>query len=75
VGPHIVRLCVASRGAGMKAGEAGFGLRSLQQRARAIGGSVATDARDGFRLICVLPLPDPSRAGVGTVGVSEEAAP
>ena len=75
VGPHIVRLCVASRGAGVKAGEPGFGLRSLQQRARAIGGSVATDARDGFRLICVLPLPDPAREGAGTVDVSEGAAP
>jgi two-component system sensor histidine kinase DesK len=75
VGPHIVRLSVASRGAGVKAGQPGFGLRSLQQRARAIGGSVATDARDGFRLICVLPLPDTARAGVGTVDVSEGAAP
>jgi signal transduction histidine kinase len=79
VGPHIVRLSVASRGpgvkAGVKAGGPGFGLRSLQQRARAIGGSVATDGRDGFRLICVLPLPDPARAGVGTVDVSEGAAP
>ncbi len=79
VGPHIVRLSVTSRGPGVKAGVKalgpGFGLRSLQQRARAVGGSVATDARDGFRLICVLPLPDPARASVGTVDDSEGAAP
>jgi signal transduction histidine kinase len=56
VGPHIVRLSVhnsvrvgGSRGRGM-------GLRSLAQRAEAVGGSVATDTRDGFRLVCVLPL-------------------
>lgn len=35
----------------------GLGLRSLRQRARAVGGSVTTDATNGFRLICVLPLP------------------
>ncbi len=71
VGPHIVRLRVAGRGpaaspagksrgtaSGTPGGGAGFGLRSLQQRARAVGGSVSADARDGFSLICVLPLPD-----------------
>ncbi len=70
VAPHIVRLCVASRGPGVKAGAPGLGLRSLQQRARAIGGNVATDTREGFRLICVLPLPDRARSGGG-----EEAEP
>ena len=56
VGPHIVRLCVHNpvRGAG-KPGH-GMGLRSLAQRAAAVGGSIATDTRDGFRLVCVLPL-------------------
>jgi two-component system sensor histidine kinase DesK len=65
VAPRVVRLCVASRGPGAKAGAPGFGLRSLQQRARAVGGNVATDTRDGFRLICVLPLPDPAHSAAG----------
>ncbi|WP_269758385.1 hypothetical protein [Thalassobacillus sp. C254] len=34
----------------------GVGLRNLRQRAKAVGGSITTDAGDGFRLICVLPL-------------------
>ena len=64
VGPRIVRLCVhnpagggAGSGRGVVAAEApGLGLRSLRQRARAVGGSLTTDATNGFRLICVLPL-------------------
>ncbi|MBN1837833.1 MAG: hypothetical protein JW820_18395 [Spirochaetales bacterium] len=59
VGPHIVRLCVhnPTRGPqGRAGGERGVGLRNLSGRARAIGGSLTTDSRDGFRLICVLPL-------------------
>jgi two-component system, NarL family, sensor histidine kinase DesK len=58
VGPRIVRLSVrnACRGADPDGG--GLGLRSLRQRARAVGGSVSVDASDGFRLICVLPLDD-----------------
>jgi two-component system sensor histidine kinase DesK len=56
VGPHIVRLSVynSMRGAGTPG--RGLGLRSLSQRAEAVGGSIATDTRDGFRLVCVLPL-------------------
>jgi two-component system, NarL family, sensor histidine kinase DesK len=77
VGPRIVRLCVhneagagvtpAGRGAesaayrGAAASEPGLGLRSLRQRARAVGGSLTTDATNGFRLICVLPLWPPSQ--------------
>jgi two-component system sensor histidine kinase DesK len=58
VGPHIVRLSVHNsvRGAGTEG--RGLGLRSLAQRAAAVGGSIATDTRDGFRLVCVLPLGD-----------------
>jgi two-component system, NarL family, sensor histidine kinase DesK len=84
VGPHIVRLCVASgpsddgRPAGAPATSAraeaatvpaavGLGLRSLHQRARAVGGSVTTDTSAGFRLICVLPLPD-TAPGAGNGG-------
>ncbi|MCX7028544.1 MAG: histidine kinase, partial [Spirochaetes bacterium] len=56
VGPHIVRLCVHNPTQGVVPGGHGLGLRNLSQRARAVGGSIATDTRDGFRLICVLPL-------------------
>jgi signal transduction histidine kinase len=68
IGPRIVRLCVhneavakeAAHGEGRAAGAAadsrGLGLRSLRQRARAVGGSLTTDTTNGFRLICVLPL-------------------
>ena len=70
VGPHIVRLCVHNPQGGLPyrpargsvPGAHGLGLRNLAQRARAVGGSIATDTRDGFRLICVLPL------GNGTIG-------
>jgi two-component system sensor histidine kinase DesK len=71
VGPHIVRLCVHNPLGGpphrplggplyrpraaIEHGR-GLGLRSLAQRAEAMGGSVTTDVRDGFRLVCVLPL-------------------
>jgi signal transduction histidine kinase len=64
VGPHIVRLCVHNPPGGLPHRPArsavteghGMGLRSLAQRAEAVGGSVATDTRNGFRLVCVLPL-------------------
>ena len=47
-------------GAAAPAGQAaGLGLRSLRQRARAVGGSLTTDTTGGFRLICVLPLSEP----------------
>jgi two-component system sensor histidine kinase DesK len=64
VGPHIVRLCVHNPLGGLPyrhdqtsvAHGRGLGLRSLAQRAGAMGGSVTTDVSDGFRLVCVLPL-------------------
>jgi two-component system sensor histidine kinase DesK len=56
VGPHIVRLSVQNPAAAVAAEGRGLGLHSLTQRARAVGGSITTDTRDGFRLICVLPL-------------------
>jgi two-component system, NarL family, sensor histidine kinase DesK len=43
----------------------GLGLRSLRQRARAVGGSLTTDTTNGFRLICVLPLSAPSDGAIG----------
>jgi two-component system, NarL family, sensor histidine kinase DesK len=73
IGPRIVRLCVHNTpGSGGRTGPqtlgktprapgeaGGVGLRSLRQRARAVGGSLTTDTTDGFRLICVLPLYGP----------------
>jgi two-component system sensor histidine kinase DesK len=56
VGPRIVRLSVHNEGRATPSDGQGLGLRSLRQRARAVGGSVTTDTTDGFRLICVLPL-------------------
>lgn len=56
VGPHIVRLAVHNGLRGPVPRGGGLGLRNLAQRARAMGGSVTSDAADGFRLVCVLPL-------------------
>lgn len=56
VGPHIIRLCVHNPTQGRVANGRGVGLRNLSQRVKAVGGSITTDSRDGFRLICVLPL-------------------
>lgn len=58
VGVRIVRLCVKDDGKGGAGVVPGIGLRNLRQRARAVGGSVTTDASDGFCLVCVLPLND-----------------
>lgn len=56
VSDHIVRLSVFNDGAvGLTGGE-GAGLRNLRQRARAVGGNVSTDAAQGYRLVCVLPI-------------------
>jgi two-component system sensor histidine kinase DesK len=63
VGPHIVRLCVHNPAKGPAPGGHGLGLRNLSQRAGAVGGSIATDTRDGFRLICVLPLGNEASGG------------
>jgi len=53
---HIVRLCVENDGAVRSKGQMGSGLRNLRQRAVAIGGSLAVDAGDVFRVICVIPI-------------------
>jgi len=56
--PHIVRLCVENNGAA-KTGISrpmGSGLRNLRHRAAAIGGSLAVDAGEAFRVICVIPI-------------------
>ena len=61
VGAHIVRLSVCNPTRGHVEGGWGYGLRNLSERARAVGGSVTTDTRDGFRFICVLPLDEVKR--------------
>lgn len=55
--PHIIRLCVDNDGVRDHSSlPAGIGLRSLQQRAQAVGGNISVTDEDGFRLVCVLPL-------------------
>jgi two-component system sensor histidine kinase DesK len=56
VGPHIVRLCVHNPARGGAGSGRGVGLHNLSQRVKAVGGSITTDAGEGFRLICVLPI-------------------
>lgn len=59
ISPHILRLSVYNDEATVKhKGEqgSGVGLRNLRHRAKAVGGSISTDTKDGFLLICVLPL-------------------
>ncbi len=53
---HIVRLCVENDGTGKSAASFGIGLRNLRQRAGAVGGNISVDDKDGFRLVCVLPI-------------------
>jgi len=75
VGPHIVRLSVHHPVRGQLGHGRGLGLRSLAQRAEAVGGSIAIDARDGFRLVCVLPLGrDEPPGGVSAGAPTTEAA-
>ncbi|WP_037287845.1 sensor histidine kinase [Saccharibacillus sacchari] len=55
----IVRLLVQDDGTPREnnaQSESGSGLRSLNMRARALGGSLSTSADNGFLLVCVLPL-------------------
>lgn len=53
---YVVRLSVHNDGVDNVHTNPGMGLRSLRQRAKAVGGSISTDTREGFRLVCVLPL-------------------
>ncbi|MFF2887343.1 sensor histidine kinase [Paenibacillus sp. NPDC057967] len=52
----IVRLLVQDNGTIQKKEQSGSGLRSLQLRARSLGGSLSVSANHGFLLVCVLPL-------------------
>ena len=53
---HIVRLCIENDGAAPSRSGMGTGLRNLRQRTIAIGGSLAVDAGEVFRVTCVIPL-------------------
>lgn len=54
----ITRLLVQDNGTTRPQQQAGSGLRSLQLRARALGGSLAVSGDNGFLLVCVLPRTD-----------------
>lgn len=59
ISPHILRLSVFNDETTQNIREqgAGVGLRNLRHRAKAVGGSIATDTYNGgFIFICVLPL-------------------
>ncbi len=58
----IVRLLIHDNGTMTQPSLAGSGLRSLQMRARAMGGSFSISRDDGYLLVCVLPL---SKEGAG----------
>ena len=51
----ITRLLVQDNGTLRHNGQAGSGLRSLQMRARSLGGSISASGDNGFLLVCVLP--------------------
>ena len=52
----IVRLSVQDDGTITKRNQTGSGLRSLQMRARSLGGSISIHCDNGFLLVCVFPL-------------------
>ncbi|PAD75281.1 MULTISPECIES: sensor histidine kinase [Paenibacillus] len=54
---HLIRLSVHNDGVTPEITvEPGIGLRNLRQRAQAVGGSISMNHRNGFQLICVLPI-------------------
>jgi len=54
----IVRISIKDNGTAQKEKKqsAGSGLRSLQMRARALDGSLSISNKDGFLVVCVIPL-------------------
>lgn len=56
INPNIVRLSVLNDGINDNHVNVGIGIRNLRLRARAIGGNISIDTKDGFSLICVLPI-------------------
>jgi two-component system sensor histidine kinase DesK len=65
VSDHIVRLSVYNDGVREteRIENVGFGLRNLRQRAKAVGGNISSSVvKDGFMLVCVLPLEKDGRS-------------
>jgi len=61
---HIVRLCIENDGVSQfadRSAQMGNGLRNLRHRAGAVGGSLAVDSGEVFRVICVIPIKDQSK--------------
>lgn len=56
VSDSIVRLGIGDNGTVTKHGRAGSGLRGLQLRARALGGSLSIRSDNGFSIVCVIPV-------------------
>ncbi|MFD1066348.1 sensor histidine kinase [Oceanobacillus locisalsi] len=57
VSESIVRLSIFNDGALKDSGGHGIGIRNLRQRAQSVGGSLsASSVKEGFQLVCVLPL-------------------
>jgi len=54
--PSIVRLCVENDGITSSKSQMGHGLRNLRHRVSAIGGSLAVDPGEMFRVTCVIPI-------------------
>lgn len=52
----IVRLSIQDNGTVSKSSHVGSGLRSLQMRSRAMGGSLSISRENGFLVVCVIPL-------------------
>jgi len=52
----IVRLSIHDNGSAPSKNQTGTGLRSLQLRARSLGGSLSISRENGFLLVCVIPL-------------------
>jgi signal transduction histidine kinase len=66
VGPHIVRLCVYNPMRGRLENRRGIGLQNLSERAKAVGGSIAIDTREGFSgSSAFCPLEMARREGIG----------
>ncbi|PAV30675.1 hypothetical protein CIL05_06120 [Virgibacillus profundi] len=52
----IARLSIQDNGTVPNQNQTGSGLRSLQMRARSLGGSVSINRDNGFLLVCVIPM-------------------
>jgi len=53
---HLTRLSIENDGAQGSSAQPGSGLRNLRHRVIAAGGTIAVDAGETFRVVCVIPL-------------------